>query len=303
MTSPFRFAHISDIHLPTLAKDCTAPGAFLNKRFFSSLSWFGNRRFIHEKAVTDIMIKAIENSAIDHILVTGDLTNLSLKGEYTRALEWLHSLGTPDTVSAIPGNHDLLLDTPASRQGLAQLSPYMGSDEKQGSTGFPFVKQRKNVLFIGLNTAMQSPLGWCNGALGKAQREALQVLLRQAKKDGLCRVVALHHPPAGHQRRKKDLEDHQAFADIIEAEGAELILHGHTHHADMHTLPGPGGPVPVMGVPSFSVRPGTKYPVSCWHEYAIGKENDDWKITLNVHRYAGPDTAPALVCKALINSV
>ncbi|MDQ7018250.1 MAG: metallophosphoesterase [Robiginitomaculum sp.] len=301
MTQPFRFAHISDIHLPTFGADCTPPTAFLNKRFFSMLSWFGKRRHIHQKAVTDHLVRDCLASTPDHILVTGDLINLSLAGEYERAFAWLQSLGTPQTVSAIPGNHDLLLDTPAAQKGLALYAPYMGKGEKNNQI-FPYVKRRKDVAFIGLSTAIETPLGWCSGRLGEAQREQLRTILDEAQRDKLCRIIALHHPPAGKQKPHGGLEDQPEFAAIIAEYGAELILHGHTHQSSMHALPGPNGPVPVMGVASLSVRPGKGYPVGCWHEYTLERVEDHWQILLNIHRYTGPDTPPARVAQAILNS-
>jgi 3',5'-cyclic AMP phosphodiesterase CpdA len=37
---------------------------------------------------------------------------------------------------------------------------------------------------------------------------------------------------------------------VIAEHGAELILHGHEHRDLRNELPGPRGPVPVLGVPS-----------------------------------------------------
>ncbi len=302
MTQSFRFAHLSDIHLPTFISDGTNPVDFLNKRFFSALSWFGNRRFIHLKTVSDTLVGDCLKSAPDHIIVTGDLINLSLPGEYSRATKWLQSLGSPETVSAIPGNHDLLLDNSRTRKGLAQYTPYMQGDDQGGSLAFPFVKRRGKVLIIGLSTAIETPLGWCSGRLGEQQRLALFEILQQGRKDGLCRIITLHHPPAGPQKQKKGLEDHQEFARIIAELGAELILHGHTHRSSIHALPGPTGPVSVMGVASLSVAPDKGYPVGCWHEYEVQREKGEWKISLNVHQYAGQDIPPNCIAKALLRS-
>ncbi len=281
------------------------PADFLNKRFFSALSWFGKRRFIHNKAVTDYMVKDFLSSTPDHILVTGDLTNLSLPCEYDRALEWLQSLGTPDTVTAIPGNHDLLLDATGAQNGLLQNAAYMSTD-KAGKANtaltFPFCKRRKNVVFIGLSTSIETPIGWCSGRLGEMQRDRLRHILDEAGRENLCRIVALHHPPAGPQKKRGGLEDLDAFAKIIAEYGAELILHGHTHHPSLHTLPGPEGPVPVLGVASLSVQPGKGYPEGCWHEYEVHWHEDKWVISLIIHRYAGINAPTILAAQMLLNS-
>ncbi len=302
MSQSFRFAHVSDIHLPTFIGDCSRPGAFLNKRFFSALSWFGNRRNIHHKTVTDHMVKDLLARAPAHILVTGDLTNLSLPGEYDRAAGWLQSLGTPIDVTAIPGNHDLLLDEGGARDGLLQLAPYMRGDGQQNARTFPFTKRKNDIIFIGLSTAIETPAGWCSGRLGETQRDHLREVLSKARRENLCRIIALHHPPAGPQKPRGGLEDIETFAQIIAKTGAELILHGHTHCSSMHTLSGPDGPVPVMGVASLSVRAGKHYPVSCWHEYEVQRVQGVWKISLNVHRYAGRNLPTTLAAQVILNS-
>lgn len=302
MTQPFRFAHISDIHLPTTAADCTHLAGFLNKRFFSCLSWFVKRRFIHNKDVTDSLVKDCLAHKPDHILVTGDLTNLSLPGEYTRALTWLQSLGSPQDVTAIPGNHDLLLDTPSARHGLAKLSPYMQGGNQSPHTDFPITRRIQDVLFIGLSSSIETPIGWCSGRLGSVQQDRLHAILDKAAQDNLCRIVALHHPPAGPQKPRGGLEDYQDFAQIIAESGAELILHGHTHRSSMHALPGPVGPVPVLGVASLSVDLNKGYPVGCWHEYGIQREQSGWAISLDVHRYAGAGQPTEIVTQALLRS-
>jgi 3',5'-cyclic AMP phosphodiesterase CpdA len=303
MTQPFRFAHISDIHLPTFARDCTSPSAVLNKRFFSALSWFGNRRRIHGKEVTDHLIADCQKSAPDHILVTGDLTNLSLPGEYERAHQWLQSLGDADLVSAIPGNHDLLLDNPAAQNGLASYAPFMQGNYGGATAPFPFAKRKNDVVFIGLSSAIETPIGWCSGRLGQTQREALRAILDEAGRDNLCRIVALHHPPAGPQKPRGGLEDYQDFARLIADCGAELILHGHTHQSSIYDLPGPHGPVPILGIPSLSVRPHTgHHPAGCWHEYTIERVHARWQILLDVHRYDGLNRPPTHIAQAIVKA-
>ncbi len=301
MTQSFRFAHVSDIHLPTFAKDCANPALMLNKRFFSALSWFGKRRFIHDKAVTDHLISDMQTSQVDHVLVTGDLVNLSLPDEYTRAAHWLSTLGTPESVSAIPGNHDRMRDSALTRTGLDAYAAYMSGDDPDHEARFPYVKRRQDVLMIGLSSSIATPVGWCSGRLGEAQRERLRDILSQAQKENLCRIVALHHPPAGPQKPHKGLEDHQQLADIIAQTGAELILHGHTHQSSMHALPGPQGPVPVMGVASLSVRPDKGYQPGCWHEYTITRRDQTWDIALDVHRFAGFNAPTKRVAQALLS--
>ncbi|RXM22221.1 metallophosphoesterase, partial [Citrobacter sp. AAK_AS5] len=47
-----------------------------------------------------------------------------------------------------------------------------------------------------------------------------------------------------------------ALAALIARHGVELVLFGHTHRTISATLPGPHGPVPVLGAPSITARRG-----------------------------------------------
>ncbi|NJM91710.1 MAG: hypothetical protein HC861_02775, partial [Rhodospirillaceae bacterium] len=52
---------------------------------------------------------------------------------------------------------------------------------------------------------------------------------------------------------RKALTDAQAFAEVVRAAGAELVLHGHMHMASLGHI----GDTPVIGVPSASRCAGT----------------------------------------------
>src|SRR3546814_8605639 len=78
-------------------------------------------------------------------------------------------------------------------------------------------------------------------------------MLRRLGEAGHFRVVLLHHPPRpGKVAWRKRLVDAEAFRRVIAEAGAELILHGHDHTFVSEVIEGPGGPVPVVGVPSAS---------------------------------------------------
>src|ERR1700693_5994527 len=100
----FTLAHLSDPHLPPL------PAARLRdlagKRVLGYLNWKRNRRKFHRRDVLDALVSDIRAQAPDHIAVTGDLVNLALEAEFAPARAWLESVGAPDRVTVIPGNHD-----------------------------------------------------------------------------------------------------------------------------------------------------------------------------------------------------
>ena len=73
----------------------------------------------------DALVSDLQAQAPDQIAVTGDLVNLALEAEFAPARTWLKSVGSPDGVTVMPGNHDAYVARhPASLgRGLARLSP------------------------------------------------------------------------------------------------------------------------------------------------------------------------------------
>ena len=78
----------------------------LSKRALGWVSWRARRSAIHRTEVLDALLEDLDETAPDQIVITGDLTNVSLEEEFAAAREWLRRIGDPGRVTAIPGNHD-----------------------------------------------------------------------------------------------------------------------------------------------------------------------------------------------------
>src|SRR5690606_28299495 len=100
----FRLAHVSDVHLGPLP-DVTYRD-LASKRMVGYVNWQRSRRHIMHDGVLGSIVADIEASDVDHLAVTGDLVNLALDAEIELAKLWLETLGQPDDVSVVPGNHD-----------------------------------------------------------------------------------------------------------------------------------------------------------------------------------------------------
>ena len=256
-TEPVRFVHCSDIHLLDLSG--TWPHELFNKRITGAVNLVMKRRRYHDDARFEAIKRAAESLEVDRLVVTGDLTNLSLPSEFRNAARSLHDTSLPVTV--IPGNHDAYVRS-AHKAGLFEthFGEFM-EGERPSEAAYPFVdRSHDGIALIGVSTAVPTPPMDATGEVGGAQLSALEVLLTECAAEGRTRVVLIHHPPAeGASKPKHDLRDRAAFAAVLARCGAELVLHGH-EHKDMHTaLPGPDGEVPIFGVPSgtsIDERPG-----------------------------------------------
>lgn len=278
--SSLRLAHCSDPHLH--GSDLPArPADWLGKRALSRLSWARGRGRLQRPEILDLAMADLRAQAPDHVLVSGDITNFSLPGEFTQAARWLHGLGAPTQVSVIPGNHDALVTVPWA-QGLGHWQPWMQADVP-GDTAFPWLRVRDGVALIGLSSAVPTAPTLAGGRLGAAQLAALDGLLAQLGAEGACRVVTLHHPPAdGVVSARKALWDRADLRAVLRRRGAELVLHGHSRDARFDPLPGPQGLIPCLGMPSVSALPNPKDEGARWQLLEFARAGDGWWLTVTV---------------------
>jgi 3',5'-cyclic AMP phosphodiesterase CpdA len=243
-----RIAHFSDVH--ALSLEGVRPWQFLNKRVAGYLNLRLNRRDKHPVRLFRAIVDDLNARPVDHVIVTGDLTNLSLEPEFRLAREILDGIRIgPSAVTVVPGNHDVYtLGALRDRFFWSLLAPYATSDAGT-AVEFPLVRVRGDIAIIGLSTALPSPPPLADGWLGKSQLAALAEKL--AALDGKFRIVALHHPPYTNRHALlRGLRDRGRLQKLLARLGAELVLHGHEHRDIRVTLPGRDAPIPVIGVGS-----------------------------------------------------
>jgi 3',5'-cyclic AMP phosphodiesterase CpdA len=257
MTQSLTLAHISDLHLAPI--EGFSPRYWNIKRGLGYLNWQRGRRRVHKREVADALAADIRAQAPDHIAVSGDLANLGLLGEYARALLWLEALGDPARVSVVPGNHDIYTSLRNAPSCLELWSSYMQSDvwgaqiAVTADETFPFVRRIGFAALIGVNSAVPTPPFVAAGQLGTNQMGALAAVLDRLAREGVPRIVMIHHPPfAGQAPPRRRLRDAAELSRVLEQHGAELILHGHNHTDTLAWLPRPGPHVPALGVASGS---------------------------------------------------
>ncbi len=248
MTATFTLAHLSDVHL---APPPGFPLRYLNaKRALGLINWHRGRKHVHSRDVTDKLVTDANALRADHIVITGDLINLGLPVEYEAALTWLTSIGTPERVTVIPGNHDIYSALHGDA-GVARWAQYMGGDAE--THAFPFLRRFGPVTLIGLNSAIETPPFVAAGQLGPDQIEVTRDLLERLHEEGAIRVVLIHHPPLqGLAGGRRGLRDVAHFQRMLSKSGAELVLYGHNHAPELTWLKTEVGPLAVIGGASAS---------------------------------------------------
>lgn len=255
---------------------------FTFKRGLAYLSWQRKRKHRLSAAVLDALITDMHAQHPDHVLVTGDQCNLSLREEFALASSWLARLGGGTQVSVIPGNHDAHLLRP-QKTWAAHWQPYMQGDDGNGE--FPYLRRRGGVAIIGVSSAIPTALFMANGRVGVTQLARLREMLLMLKREGLFRVVMIHHPPQiGAMAWRKALSDAAAFRAVLAETGAELVLHGHGHEAVRATLDGPYGPIEVRGCASASGN-GAGMPAAHYHVIEVTQHAAHWALGITHRQY------------------
>ena len=264
----FRLAHISDPHLPP-PEEAFRWGDLVSKRLLSRSAW-RRKHTRHSKAVLDAITTDIRGSAVDHLAITGDLTNFSTPGEYAAARDWLASLGDPTRVTVSPGNHDALV-ADGGTLGSSPWREWLGDASRDA---FPYVRLQGPMALLNLSSAQPTNLHLAQGTLGSSQIARAEGLLHDLGQQGFYRVVLLHHPPLeGVVSRRKALTDADRFQAALKRTGAELILHGHVHEALLGAVPGPTRDIPVMGVPAASTPFGRRHDQAArWNDIEISRD-------------------------------
>ena len=282
--SVFKLAHISDLHLtpPPRRKVELQP-----KRWLSRFAW-RRKRHRHSSEVLATLVADLKAHQPDHIAITGDLTNFSTAEEFAAARRWLEALGPSDGITVSPGNHDALVGR-TGHERFDAWRPWLGDEE---ATEFPQARRRGAVAVVNLCSAIPTAPHLAQGELDPAQLERLPGVLRALGEEGLFRVVLLHHPPIpGVVSKRKSLRRAPELLAILKAEGAELVLHGHAHEANVTTTPGPRGPIPVLGVPPASGEPGHEE-AARWHAIEVaGAGPDDWQVRVVARGLVGGEMA------------
>ncbi len=277
----FTLAHISDVHLSPLPKP--ALRALAGKRLTGYLYWLHRRRAIHRREVLDRLIADMHAQQPDHVAVVGDLVNLSLPEEFLAARHWLQSLGPPEKISVVPGNHDAYVRL-GINPGIEHWHAYMNSNSEGAAYVspdvpiFPFVRRLGSIALIGLSTAVPRRPFVASGFLGELQQRAAGMILKKLGEEGVYRIVLIHHSPlVDKSSRRRGLEDAGSFSELLCTCGAELVIHGHNHQSSLRYLKCGTGSIAICGVPSASSSGLHREAPAAYNLYRIARSGQGWQ--------------------------
>ncbi len=259
-----KIAHLSDLHILTL--EGVSPLRFANKRLTGYANLRFKRNHVHRPSYVRAIAREIQRAKVDHVVITGDLTNLALEGEFEAARRLIEEdLGMgPRDVSIVPGNHDLYTrGALVSQRFSTYFAEYMVSDLPElavdaGVGRFPFVKLRGPAAIIGLSSAVPRLPLVASGRLGKKQMAALGDVLRHPDVQARTPIVLLHHPAHNPLSRVKTalegLTDAALLWTGMRDVARGMVLHGHLHRRIQRAMPTSAGRLHAVGATSASLH-------------------------------------------------
>jgi 3',5'-cyclic AMP phosphodiesterase CpdA len=259
-----KIAHFSDLHL--YSSDGVPLRRFLNKRITGWLNLRLRRKSAHRPAYVKAIAREISRLGVDHVVITGDLTNLALESEYELARDLLERdlALDPSGVTVIPGNHDVYTQGAlVSRRFESYLAPWLRGDLPELAVNvhgghFPIVKLRESAAIVALSSAVPRLPLTSAGELGKAQIAALARILEHPEVTRRTVVLAVHHPAMTLWSRTKayleGLRDAPALLELLRTTDRGLLLHGHLHRRVQRVLPTRSGSVRQVGATSASLH-------------------------------------------------
>jgi 3',5'-cyclic AMP phosphodiesterase CpdA len=265
-----RICHFSDLHLPLTRS--VPPHRLVGKRLLG----YGNIRFLRGKThKLDAFVRLLEglvSERADFVVMTGDVTNLSLPFEFLEADRLFREAGlSPENTLVIPGNHDRY--TMGADLGAAfeeHMAPWLPNGFSRGE-GYPIVQTVGPIVIAALDTAVWRAGTRDAGRVAETQMERMIDLLNEDSARACWPVIAMHHPPF----RRREVFYKNFMSGLVGADKltqalsgrSATVLHGHMHALSRRRI----GELDVIGVPSASNDKGDEIRQLAYHVYTFSR--------------------------------
>lgn len=220
--------------------------------------WKGRGRAYDEAADSLRALAQAAAAAADHVVLTGDLTQLGEEEEFALARAALEPLASdPGRFTTLPGNHD--------RFPLRDFSPnrlfekYFPEQEHSGSLRVKLVGAELALVLVDTPGKMSWPV-ISRGQVEERALAALAETLRSVEQHR-CKLLLVHHAPVRRGGRQ-DLPWHRlhgarALLAAAAEGGAAAVLCGHIH--DRYDVPAAPGRARVICAGSSTERGSMGY--------------------------------------------
>ncbi len=264
-----RIAHLSDVHVLDLQG--VRWTRFLNKRVTGLANLRTGRKDAHPQRLLEAAVaELVADRSIDHVVITGDLTNLSMESEFARAKAILTPLA--GRLSVIPGNHDVYTRGAEKARRFEQyFGEWMWPAASSADQAYPWLKQLDEVALLGFSSAVARLPFIATGHVSRTQLERLEQLHREGALDNRMVVALVHHNlhPRGLRKDKmRGLDNRAVFLAGLAKAGVKLLLHGHTHVAHRYEHSG----ISIIGSGSSTWASTHPEHLGRYNVYDLGRE-------------------------------
>lgn len=248
-----KIAHISDLHLNTL---------------------FNDSNLLRIKR----LLKYISNQEVDHLIISGDLTDNADESDLILLKKILNKFGFASylNLTVLPGNHDIFggpqkaVDIFSFPEKCKQVDyqsklkifreifkeSFVGIETNNNSEIFPFVKDLGSILLIGINSIaeyskLKNPFA-SNGEVNLKQFNSLNELLNKYIETNIFKIVVIHHHFNKIKNTKRSiaglwqniekqtmkLKKKKRLLSLFQKHNVDLVVHGHIHYNEYYERKG-----------------------------------------------------------------
>lgn len=224
-----RIAHISDVHiLDPKTKRSSARYRFATKAV--SLGRPIDPRGRAKKLASGLELA--KRSGAEHVVISGDLTELGDPVEFEHFAEILHDAHLPDgSVTLVPGNHDAYTHDGAWKRA---LEGPLARWAKESATEPGNVVDRGAFALLPIDTSCYQSIARSGGIFSRDAARAVQTRLLDPAFRDKALVLVLHHPPSEPTKNLvwqwiDALRGGTQVMEILKRNPGVQLLHGHLH--------------------------------------------------------------------------
>ncbi len=185
-----RIAHLSDLHMldPHAGRS--------NVRYRIATKFVSVGRPIDPRGRAKKLARALaaaKKRGVDHVVITGDLTEVGADAEFEHLASVLHDAGFPaGAITLVPGNHDAYTSAAAWRKALSgPLRSFASASAEEAGK----VIDRGEVVYLPIDTSRFQSIARSGGQFTRDAAEAIERRLVDPAFRGRTTVLVLHHPP------------------------------------------------------------------------------------------------------------
>ena len=225
--------HISDLHFHSYPHKLVE---FNAKRVLGSINLLIRRARDFPLKRAELLVEKINQMEWDHLVISGDITQLSLEREFSLARETIDPLlNKKDRVTIIPGNHDRYFDNHIGEDLFAKyFGEFFGKNEIHSS------KINDDWHLLGWDSTHHNDLRTSSGTVKISTIRATENFIQNLS-DKTKFIIANHFPLTFPEGWKID-RSHELYNLvpvrnwILQNPQIRLYLHGHIHTNWVHSL-------------------------------------------------------------------